>query len=250
MKNYEGKHIWIIGASSGIGRALAIELSARGAHLALSARSEDKLNALNEELGGNHRVFPLDVTNTDKFVKTADAIHKKFTSLDSVIFLAAIYEPAPLAEMDIKLAHKMIAINLGGAFNVVHATLPILKAQKYGQLALCGSIAGYSGLPKGQPYSATKAGVINLAESLRAEEKDLDIKVINPGFVRTPLTDKNDFKMPMIIEPETAAKIIAKELLTGRFEIHFPKGFTFFIKTMPRFINFLVSRRWFKNAEK
>lgn len=237
MKPYTDKNIWIIGASSGIGRALATELASQGATLALSARSEDKLNALNEELGGTHTVLPLDVADDKAMVKAAQSL----PHIDSAIFMAAIYNPAPLSRLDIQSAHQMVNINLNGAFNTVHAVLPILKAQGHGQLVLCGSVAGYRGLPNGQPYSATKAAVINLAESLRAEEHDLDIKVINPGFVRTPLTDKNDFKMPMIIEPEEAAKIIARELQTGRFEIHFPKRFTFFVKLLRLLPSFLLS---------
>ena len=167
MSAYTGKHIWIIGASSGIGRALAVELAAQGATLALSARSEDKLNDLNMELGGGHNVLPVDVSDAAALAQAAQSL----PHLESVIFMAAIYAPAPLAEMDIKAAHQMVEVNLNGALNTVHAALPILKAQGRGQLALCGSVAGYRGLPGGQPYSATKAAVINLAESLRAEEK-------------------------------------------------------------------------------
>ena len=225
---YAGKNIWIIGASSGIGRALAIELASQGATLALSARSEDKLQVLNEELGGVHTVLPLDVADDKAMVKAAQSL----PHINSAVFMAAIYAPAPLSQLDIEAARQMVNINLNGAFNTVHAVLPILRKQGYGQLSLCGSVAGYRGLPNGQPYSATKAAVINLAESLRAEERDLDIKVINPGFVRTPLTDKNNFKMPMIIEPEDAAKIIAKELQSSRFEIHFPKRFTYVVKLL------------------
>ena len=242
MKPYAGKNIWIIGASSGIGRALAVVFASQGARLALSARSHYKLNELNEELGGAHIVLPLDVADNIAMVEAAQSL----PCIDSVIFMAAIYDPEPLSRLDIKAAHQMVNINLNGAFNTVYAVLPILKKQGHGQLVLCGSVAGYRGLPNGQPYSATKAAVINLAESLRAEERDLDIKVINPGFVRTPLTDKNDFKMPMIIEAEEAAKIIAKELQTNRFEIHFPKRFTFFVKLLgllPSFLYFkFVSR--------
>jgi short-subunit dehydrogenase len=242
MKPYEGKHIWIIGASTGIGHALAVELAAQGALLTLSARSEDKLKALNEDLGGVHTVIALDVADEKEMVKAA----KSLPYIDSVIFMAAIYDPAPLSQLNIQAAHQMVNINLNGAFNTVYAVLPILQKQGRGQLVLCGSVAGYRGLPNGQPYSATKAAVINLAESLRAEMRDLDIKVINPGFVRTPLTDKNDFKMPMMIEAEEAAKIIAKELQTKRFEIHFPKRFTFFLKLLrllPSFLYFkCVSR--------
>ena len=235
MEYYKNKNIWIIGASSGIGRALAVELSRQGATLALSARSEGKLQALNTELGGKHYVFPLDVVDVNNFVQIAKAVQEKFSQLDSAIFMAAIYDPASLTKIDIETTHQMVSINLNGTFNAVHAILPILKAQGNGQIALCGSVAGYRGLPNGQSYSATKAAVINLAESLHAEEPDLDIKVINPGFVRTPLTDKNDFKMPMMIEASEAAQIISKELLTKKFEIHFPKKFTFFMKLLKLF---------------
>ena len=246
MNNYTDKNIWIIGASSGIGRALAVELSRRGATLALSARSEGKLQSLNEELGGGHIVLPFDVSNTYSYEQAAQELERKFTRIDSTLFLAALYSPNSLEAMDIDEAKAMVDVNLNGALNTIHCVLPILKKQKGGQLALCGSVAGYRGLPNGQPYSATKAAVINLAESLKAEHSEFDIKVINPGFVRTPLTDKNDFKMPMMIEPEQAAEIIAKELLTSRFEIHFPKGFTFFLK----FIALLPSRLYFKIAPK
>lgn len=245
-KTHKNKYIWIIGASSGIGHALAIELHNQGAKLILSARSADKLSEINKQLGGDHYVLPFDVSDTELFFESAKTIKKKTGQIDSVIFMAAIYDPAPLSKLNIKTAHKMVDINLNGAFNTIYATLPILKDQGAGQLVLCGSVAGYRGLPNGQPYSATKAAVINLAESLRAEEHDLDIKIINPGFVRTPLTDKNDFNMPMMIEPDQAAKIIAKELLTDHFEIHFPKRFTFLMKLLailPQFIYFKLMPR-------
>ena len=241
MDAYTDKYIWIIGASSGIGYALAVELAAQGATLALSARSKDKLNTLNDELGRGHAVLPLDVTDTKAFEATAKTIQDTFPRLDSAVFMAAIYNPASLENLDIRDTHQMVNINLNGAFNTVHTVLPILKKQGMGQLALCASVAGYRGLPNAQPYSATKAAMINLAESLYIEECGLDIKVINPGFVRTPLTDKNDFKMPMIIESKEAAKIIARELQTKRFEIHFPKRFTFFVKLLrilPAFLYF------------
>ncbi len=232
MGAYAGKYIWIIGASSGIGHALAVELAKQGATLVLSARREDKLNTLNDALGGGHTVLKLDITDIQAFAIAAKTVQDTFLRLDSVIFMAAIYHPVLLKNMDIKAAHQMVNINLNGAFNTVHTVLPILKQQGYGQLALCGSVAGYRGLPNGQPYSATKAALINLAESLCAEERELDIKIINPGFVRTPLTNKNNFNMPMMIEPEKAANIIARGLQSKRFEIHFPKCFTLLIKLL------------------
>ncbi|MEM7070716.1 MAG: SDR family NAD(P)-dependent oxidoreductase [Pseudomonadota bacterium] len=241
MSAYVNKHIWIIGASSGIGRSLAVELARQGAKLILSARNEDKLKALHQTLGPLHTILPLDVANPESLIKATKSLHH----IDSVIFMAGIYDPGPLSQFDLKSVRQIIDINLNGAFNTIHAALPILKKQGFGQLVLCASVAGYVGLPNGQPYSATKAALINLAESLRAEERDLDIKVINPGFVRTKMTHKNNFKMPMIIAPEKAAIIIAKELQSSRFEIHFPKRFTYIMKMInmfPRSIYFALSK--------
>lgn len=246
MKPYDGNHIWIIGASSGIGEALARELAAQGSVLALSARSEDALERLNADLGGGHYVFPLDISDTQAVTKAAQSIQAKFPKLDSIISLAAIYSPTTLDKLDMTETRKIIDVNLMGSFNIVHAALSIFETQKSGQIVLCGSVAGYRGLPSGQPYSATKAAVINLAESLRADKPYLDIKLINPGFVRTPLTDKNDFKMPMMIEPEEAAIAIAKGLKSKSFEIHFPRKFTYimkFVRSMPYALYFFLAQK-------
>ena len=234
MISYAGKNIWVIGASTGIGKALAKELSDKGATLALSARSEDKLSELNQELGGMHHVVPFDVSDLAACKNATQKVEDAFPNIDSVVFLAAIYSPTKVEDINIEDAHKMVDVNFKGALNVVHLTLPIFEKQKHGQIVLCASVAAYRGLPGGQPYSATKAAVLNLAESLRAEKQHegFDVKVINPGFVRTPLTDKNDFKMPMIIEPEDAASVIAKEMQSKRFEIHFPKRFTYIVKLL------------------
>jgi len=234
MNSYKDEFIWIIGASSGIGAALARELAVRGATLALSARSKDELDKLASSLNGNHKVFILDVTDAKTIVGTVQAIHATFGRIDRVVFLAAVYVPMKIDALDASVTKQIIDINLTGAFNVTEAVIPIFKTQKTkAQIALCGSVAGYIGLPGGQPYSATKAAVINLAESLYAEcANDFDVKLISPGFVRTPLTDKNDFKMPMMIEPEQAAVEIANGLLLRSIEIHFPKTFTALLKLL------------------
>lgn len=241
---YQDQIVWIIGASSGIGCALARELSARGAILALSARRQDELEKLNDELGERHKVFVLDTSDAAMTQRTAQAIRAAFGRIDRIVFLAAAYAPMKIDALDITVTKGIVDINLTGAFNVVHAVLPILKTQNpRGQLALCGSVAGYIGLPGGQPYSATKAAIINLAESLHAECKNsIDIKLINPGFVRTALTDKNNFTMPAMIEPEQAARKIADGLLSRCFEIHFPKRFTFFLKLV-RLLPYGLSQR-------
>lgn len=229
--NFRDEIIWIIGASSGIGYALAVELAAQGATLALSARRKDELEKLKEHIGERHMIYPLDVADIDLTFRTAKAIHNVNGRLDRVIFMSAVYTPMRLEQLDMIITGHMVNVNIMGAFNVVHAVLPLLKEQKSGQIALCGSVAGYTGLSGGQPYSSTKAAVINLAESLYAESpQNIDIKLINPGFVSTALTDKNNFSMPMIITPEAAAKAIMKGLFSKKFEIHFPKRFTLILK--------------------
>jgi short-subunit dehydrogenase len=233
-QDYNDKIIWIIGASSGIGESLAKELSSRGGILAISARRMNALEKLKNSLEGQqHKIFTLDVADLKSVISTAQEIYLEFGRIDSIIFLAAAYMPMQLDTLDINITRQMIEVNLLGAFNIIHSVLPILKQQSHGQIALCGSVAGYIGLPGGQPYSATKAGIINLAESLHAElPKTIDVKLISPGFVRTALTDKNDFDMPMIIEPAQAAIAIADGLLEQGFEVHFPKRFTCWIKLL------------------
>jgi short-subunit dehydrogenase len=226
--DYQGKHIWIIGASSGIGFALAKELAERGARLTLSARRHDQLENLVASIGKNCSAYPLDATVDNSMKLAAEQIKP-----DSVIYLAADYMPMSLLDLDDDRVAKILQINLQGAFDLVKAVSPCILSGELKQIALCGSVAGYCGLPNGQPYSATKAAIINLAQSLKCEAPDtLDVKLISPGFVRTPMTDKNQFSMPMRIEPETAAKEIADGLLSKKFEIHFPKKFTWIMKIL------------------
>lgn len=228
MNDYAGKTVWIIGASSGIGHALAHTLHARGSTLVLSARNENALNNLNTSLGGGHKVLAFDVEDQAAFAKVFSQLEK----IDITLYLAAAYKPGEIADVTQEDVAHVLSINLEGAFTLLRYLLPRYKTQGYGQIALCGSVAGYKGLPKGQPYSATKAAIINLAESLRAEVADdnIDVKLISPGFVKTPLTDKNDFEMPMMIKPEDAARAIADGLLGKGFEIHFPRKFTILMK--------------------
>lgn len=241
---YYGKHVWIIGASSGIGAALAVQLAEEGARLTLSARSEETLAQLRYELpGAAHKVLPLDVRDHAAVLEAAREVSTGF--VDSVIYLAAQYQPMELERLDIKATEDMVDVNLMGAFRIIDAVVPILKAQGKGQFALCGSVAGYAGLPHAQPYSATKAAIRNLAESLQAElqsHEEIDIRLISPGFVRTPLTDKNRFPMPCILEPDEAARYIADGLAGSAFEIHFPKRFTLLLK----FLAFLPYPLYFR----
>ncbi|PIR33527.1 MAG: short-chain dehydrogenase [Alphaproteobacteria bacterium CG11_big_fil_rev_8_21_14_0_20_44_7] len=251
MKDLNGKNIWLIGASSGIGEALAKELAMQGANLALSARREKELDKVKKSLQGNKNIsLPLDVSNLDELKKAASKLKNDWGQIDSVITLAAIYYPEKIQKLEAEKTAKLIEINLTSNFYLCEAVLPILTKQKEGQIVFCGSVAGYVGLPKGQPYCATKAGVISLAESLKIELAEdhpkIDVKVICPGFVKTPMTDKNNFKMPMVIEAEEAAKAIAKGLKSKKFEIHFPRKFTNIMKLleiMPYRLYFWLSKK-------
>lgn len=230
MDTLASKKIWIIGASSGIGAALAAELSRHGVRLVLSARREAELLKLSESMPRPAEICTVDVSDANALIDIA-AKHGPF---DSVIFLAAIYEPGLLEQMSADSARRTVDINIMGALNTVAAVYPAMKGAGKGQIVLCGSVAGYCGLPNSQPYSLTKAAVMNLAQTLRVEGRrhNVDVKLISPGFVRTPLTDKNDFDMPHIIEASDAARIIARGLTARAFEIHFPKRFTWMVKIL------------------
>lgn len=249
MKDVKDKYIWIIGASSGIGESLAKDLATHGAKLALSARREDKLNDIITNLdGSDHITAPLDVSKPEELESALSHILKSYPRVDSVIFLAAIYRPHDGEKRPLSFIRSAIDVNLMGAFNLIDVIQTQFENQGHGQLVLCASVAGYRGLPTGQPYCATKAALINLGESLKLdwEKKNIDVKIICPGFVKTPLTDKNDFPMPMIIEADDAAKAIRKGLCSGAFEIHFPKRFTFIMKLlriMPRSLYFFIARK-------
>ena len=249
LNDYNNKTIWIIGASSGIGAALAIEIAKRGGRLVLSARRKEALQDLVKKLDGEgHHVLPLDVGDAAAVQAGFSHLQDEDIAIDSAIFMAAVFSVHDGAQKPLSVIHDAIRINLVGAFNMLDVCVPYFKQTGCGQIALCASVAGYRGLPTGQPYCATKAALINLAESLRVElsPENIDVKVINPGFVETPLTDKNDFWMPMMSQADVAAFEIANGLLRSRFEIHFPKRFTFIMKVlrlMPAALYFGVARQ-------
>lgn len=222
--------IWIIGASDGIGAALARAWAGEGARLILSARSEGALQDLAASLGPDHVALPLDVADRSSLAAAAETI-ASIGPLDRVVHLAAMYDPGKVAELDPDTAAQIVTVNLTGSFHISQIAPPLLR--EGGQLALCGSVAGYIGLPQGQIYSATKAGVMNLAQSLRAElSGSRDVRLISPGFVDTRLTQRNNFTMPAMVTPEVAARAIIDGLNSRRFEVHFPRRFTYALKLL------------------
>ncbi|AUH65289.1 SDR family NAD(P)-dependent oxidoreductase [Paracoccus zhejiangensis] len=223
------ERIWIMGASEGIGAALARAWATRGARLILSARSDDRLAELAAALGGAE-VLPCDVTDRESLARAASQIAAG-GPLDRAVTLAALYDPGKVMQIDPDRAGQIVTVNLTGCFNFARAAVPLLRPG--GQLALTGSVAGYVGLPQGQIYSATKAGVINLAESLRSElVPGVDVRLISPGFVATRLTEKNEFDMPALMQPEEAAQAILHGLDRRGFEAHFPRRLTLPLKLL------------------
>lgn len=212
------KKIWITGGGSGIGKELALKLSALGHKVFVSGRNEEKLNAL----GPTTTAVPCDISIADEVEKAV----KQIGTIDLAILNAGTYTPGPahLASMDD--FRQTMEVNYFGTLNCLHQLLPIMKEQG-GHIAVVGSIAGYRGLPNASGYGPSKAAVISLCESLRAELMDYPVKfqLINPGFVKSPLTSKNTFEMPYLMEPEDAADEILKGLEKDSFEIAFPTPF-------------------------
>ena len=228
----------ITGASDGIGAEMARQLAAtrgKGAALVLAARSEDKLRTLVARLGDSHAMaLPLDITQVDT-IKAAEAkLVAAWGGYDLVVFMAGDYTAMRAWELDLKVAKQMVAINWEGFLNGLSIVIPRFIQEKTGGIALVSSVAGYRGLPKSLVYGPTKAALINLAETLYIDLKDkgLDVYVICPGFVKTPMTAHNDFEMPNLISPEQAADEIIRGFRKGEFEIHFPKAFTRMLKLL------------------
>jgi short-subunit dehydrogenase len=228
---FKNETIWIIGASSGMGRELAIGLSKAGANLILSARNQEALVELNNTLGGNNQIFPLDIADSEATKMTISKAFAQNKIIDRIIFMAALYDPKSIKEIKKDFVQQLMQVNLIAPINLAIDVMPYLEKQTKSQIVFCCSVAGYTGLPIGQPYSSSKAGLINFVESLYAESpENVDIKIINPGFVKTPMTDMNRFKMPMIMSSQDAANKIIAGLNSSRFEIYFPTLFVLIMK--------------------
>lgn len=237
------KNCWIVGASYGIGEALAHKFYCSGYNIILSARSLKKLEELQQNLTdefnaknnlGEIAIFALDVSDVNSIEKSLVELLKKFDKIDMVIFCSGLYKPMSVADFDLDLAKKIIDVNLVGFINLLHVIYPKMLKQKSGHIAAISSVAGYCGLPQSFAYGASKAALINLCEGIYPElQRDgIDLSVINPGFVKTRLTDQNSFQMPFLISSKKAADLIFEGLKKKHFEIHFPKKFTFILKIL------------------
>ena len=242
------KTIWITGASSGIGKSLALKFANEGWQVAASARREDLLNQLSES-NQNISPFPLDVTSRENCEEIFEKIKNKFESIDTCFFSTGTWDPKKEKEIDIDQMKRVMEVNFFGTLNCIKAVEMYFKEKKNGNISIVSSIAGYRGLPNSTGYGASKAALNNLAESLYFDFGRYNVRVslISPGFIKTPMTDKNQFKMPFLKTPEFAAEKIYNGLINGSsFEIDFPKELTLilkFLKILPDSVYFKLIRK-------
>ena len=226
MSGLAGKHYWLIGASAGIGRHLALRLAREGVVVTVSARDTGALQRLLAEMapvqaaGGGHSALSLDVTDRAGIAQAG----QNMSAVDGLIYCAGAYEPMSACRPDVETLETMVDVNLMGAMRILATCVPAFCQRGSGHIVLVGSLAGYRGLPNAWGYGATKAALIHLAENLRCDLRSSGIlvQVCNPGFVETRLTDKNQFHMPFIISAQSAAECIMRGMARGRFEIAFP----------------------------
>lgn len=224
MRDWRGKRYWLVGASEGLGEALAQRMSRAGVELILSARSEDRLRALADTLPTRAEVAPVDVTDA----AALEAVAAKIGEVDGVIQVAGVYWPFGAQDWDAEQANIMADVNFTGAMRLAGVVVPRFVARDRGHFVLTGSLSGYRGLPGAAAYIASKAGVMALAESLYADlrKTGVQVQLLVPGFIRTRLTEKNDFSMPFIMDPEDAAEICFKHMSGNRFQRAFPRAFS------------------------
>lgn len=241
------QHAWLVGASSGIGAALARELMAQGWRVTVSGRTRRPLEELVKGRE-NARAVVFDVTDPAAAEPAFREVEAELGPVSHVIYLAGIYEPMPLEDFDVALFRRTLETNFLGAVHLLGAVIPEFCRRGAGQMLLTASLAGYRGLPRAAPYNASKAALINLAESLAPElaAKGVAIRLINPGFVRSRLTAKNPFRMPWLQTPEAAARRIADGLAKTGFEIAFPLPLVLILKLLrclPYRLYFALMRR-------
>ena len=242
------KKIWITGASSGIGKALAVKFSNEGWQVAASARRENLLRELAEK-HKNIQPFPLDVTDINSCKNVFNEIIEKFKDIDICVFGTGMHDPKSEKKFNLEKIREIMEVNYFGVMNCINSVHNYYSEKKKGQISIISSVAGYRGLPAAGAYCASKSALTSFTESLYFEMKRKNVRVtlVSPGFIKTPMTDQNDFPMPMIKSPEFAAEQIYTGLVIKRnFEIHFPKAFTYFLK----FLRILPNSIYFKIVEK
>lgn len=256
-RSEEGAHVdpsmtrvaWVTGGGSGLGRALALEMAHDGWRVAVSGRRRGALQeTCSQGPAGRIHAFPCDVRDEAAMTRCARDIEAGLGALRLAVFNAGVADTAPDSDFQPAVFRRTLEINVLGTVNGIAAVLPGMRQRRGGHIAMTASLAGYRGLPTAAAYSASKAAMINLAESLRLQLRGdgIRVSVINPGFVRTPMTGQNAFPMPFLMEPEPAAKAMYAGLMRGAFEITFPKRLAWtakLLKALPYALYFPLLRR-------
>lgn len=240
--------VWIIGASSGIGAALAKLMDNRVGTVAISARSASDLEKVS---AGSQTIapYPLDITDEEAVARCYRKIEESHGPIDLVVLSAGTWQVVSPPDLDPQAFRKSMDVNFMGVVNVLAKAVPDMMGRGTGQIAIVSSVAGYRGLPKAAAYGPTKAALINLAESLYPElkAKGVSLSIVNPGFVDTPMTEVNDFPMPFLMPVDAAAEQLLQGLIRKRYEITFPRRFTWFMKLLrllPNAVFFWIVRRF------
>lgn len=235
IRDWVDRCVWIVGASSGIGAALAIALLQAGARVAVSARREDRLLGLFSQYP-NALIVPFDAIDAQGWQLATDRVFSALGDLDLVVLGAARYDPQHSWNIDMEDVRASYELNVISVYRAVSLIAPRLIGQRSGAIAIMGSISGYTGLPRAIVYGATKAALQNFTETLYFElaPKGIGVYLISPGFVQTPMTANNDFEMPSLLTPQEAAKSILSGIARGRFEIRFPRGFANILRWVSR----------------
>jgi short-subunit dehydrogenase len=241
IRDWPSQRVWIIGASTGIGKSLAEALLAKGARVAVSARRAEVLEQA-FSAHANALRLPLDLTDADAVGRGLDQVVGAWAGVDLVIIMAGTYSSIRAWELTSELIRETMQVNVYGVMNASALLTQHFLKQRAGHLSIVSSVAGYRGLPKALVYGPSKAAMINFAETLYIDlsEKGIGVSVVNPGFVRTPLTAGNKFNMPHLIEPEEAAAQMIAGYERGEFEIHFPRAFTRQLKLLR-----ILPYRWY-----
>jgi short-subunit dehydrogenase len=235
IRNWQGQRVWVLGASSGIGKAFSEALLERGARVALTARDEGALEKIS--LRGQpdqSLVLPADVTVQSEIDSAYSRLKEAWSGVDLTVYLAGTHLPVRAWELNADKAEALLRVNVFGVIRTLALVIPDLVQRGDGGVAVVSSVAGYRGLPTSLVYGASKAALINFTETLYLDlrPKGINVYLVNPGFVKTPLTDRNEFKMPALITVEEAANQMMRGFERGDFEIHFPKRFTLFMKLL------------------
>ena len=240
MRDFKGKRYWLIGASEGLGAALAQNMSAAGADLVLSSRDKAKLEMLASGLSGQAQVCPVDVSDQGD----VDRALSEVGDLDGVVYLAGLYWPMPAQEWNPEQATAMMEVNLTGAMRTLGPLMQNFVQKNAGHIVITGSLVGFRGLPRSIGYTASKAGLMTLAEGMYydLQKTGVAVQLVNPGYIKTRLTDKNNFKMPFIMEPEKAADIMFRHMQSNRFAISFPRVFSLLFRLGPLLPSWLYYR--------